>query len=285
MAGPNNTVLVATRSGWIEQHQVLEEAGRTQLLHKFGPISKFVVRIALLDDGHVVVLEREAERAGKLHVYAVGGALACTLASEVEEFAVCDERSLRLLVANANHMELLQFDADHCTFTSLCEIAVCHSRKLALSGRHVAYCSRDRYQLHVMELVVARVPEAMVEDDDDAVVGADNGDDANAVVEYAAPERLCCNGVGLPLLLPALADQKPYAVTGPKDNFEASVTASDGHCVSDAHPPSRACVCAAADGAGAGGIEPHVVGAKCGARRRPHPFGAGVAGAAARGAR
>ncbi len=228
--GPNNnTVLVATRSGWIEHHQVLEEAGRTQLVHKFGPVSKCVARIALLDERHLVVLERDADRAGKVHVYSVGGALVCTLASEVEEFAVCEQGSRRLLVANANHMELLQFDADHRRLESLCEIAACHSRKLALSGAYAAYCSRDQYQLHVLELVVTAVPEAIPGDDDSG--GNAGPDDASGVAQDAVLERLCCNGVGLPLLLPSQTERKPYLVAGPKENFEASVKAAEGYRV------------------------------------------------------
>ncbi len=207
--GPNNSVLVATRSGWVEQHRLVvceEGASSMELVCRFCAVSRSVERMALLDELHVVLLERSrAGQARTLSVYgichnedetAAAANRICSFARDVDEFAVCDEGSGRILAGNVNGMWLLAFTGRE--LQPLAELSICSAKKLALSGAYVGFCAADLQHVYVLHLVIGATKQLLAAEEE---------------------VRRYCVGMGLPLGLRSLSE-KSYLVQGPRQNFE-----------------------------------------------------------------
>lgn len=208
-AGPDgSTVVVATRTGFVEVHQVVEE--RTKLLHRFPCAG--VRQVALLDSSHLAVLVEDSIT-GLLGVRVhamLDGAVVSAIGTPVEHVAVCQRGSRRLLVCNGNGAWLWQFTNEQ-TLEPVAELAAAVALP-RVCGDVLAFCSRDGRRTHVLRVAVQR-------DIGSSEAEAPETDDA----EWAFP--LCTTGVGAALLLRPASRQLRL---GPQPNVDIAVTAEPG---------------------------------------------------------
>lgn len=217
--GPGHSVLVATKSGWIELHNV-SGGERSHLTCRFRTTSSRVFYMGLLPllVGEAIVTV-EAQREGSdmqmLCVYtdwrsaASPSVTSIGLPSAVSSFAVCDAGRSRFAVSTSNFITLYQC-LDGATLQPVLEISVSAATKLALFGDYLGWSVGSF--VSVLQCAV----------EEDAAAAVSEAGCVDFVVSGGAGQASC-------LLLPSMAkDQKPFVALGPFRNLTVSVRADEG---------------------------------------------------------
>jgi hypothetical protein len=226
--GPGHSVLVATRSGWIEMHS-FSGGGRSHMLCRFRTSCSRIFQLALLPltigDAIVTVeAQREGSDMQALCVYSswrssspaeAPHVTSLMLSSSVSSLAVCDAGQSRLAVATSNFITLYQC-LDGMSVCPVLEIAVGSAARLAL------FCGFLGWSVGAMVHVIKCEVTA---------TGLGGATNARAAVQSPCVDFKVAGGVGNASLLslPSLAkDQKPFIALGPFRNLSVSVRADDG---------------------------------------------------------